>query len=193
MLVRGRRILAAKTLYMRSRFKVEDASRTVAGNAILHASWSSTRRRNAQRIRKFLRTLQELINDHGFVPDRVTINIFVKGILMWDKAIDNKHMRGLFDHLISNGYPGGVCSEKGFISKPFSTNTSSILPEVPIVDPSLPILFERHVRPLYKMFIKEFHCRGDREAAWVVVGILKRASSQAEQEKGKRRTVHSTC
>ena len=37
-----------------------------------------------------------------------------------------------------------------------------------------PIEFERHVKPLYFMFIRAFHIRGDREAAHTVIGIYQR-------------------
>ncbi|KAF8640279.1 hypothetical protein AX16_010174 [Volvariella volvacea WC 439] len=46
--------------------------------------------------------------------------------------------------------------------------------------------FQKHVRPLYKMFVKAFYLRGDVDAARTVVGILKDEEAVQRQEREKR-------
>lgn len=180
LLTRARRMLAARKLYALTRDRADDASRTVMGNSILHASLLDPQKRNARRMQKVMRTLRQLIDEYGFVPDRVTVNILLKGILMWDKAIETRRLRAVFDHLLTSGYPGGVLDHTGSVIRPFGTEPGKGL-GVPLADMKSEVDWEKHARPLYRMFVKAFHIRGDREAAWIVVGVLKRSAAKGKE------------
>jgi len=174
LLVRAGRVRAVKRLYSQLREGQSPSSRTAIGNSILHKSMQHPSRSQAHRGVKAVRTLNELVEHHGFAPDRVTINVLVKAYMQWTAGFTNEDLRSLFDHFVRIGYPtGGTVS-----GVPFRTAEGPApvyLPEV-----NLPLSFGRHVRPLYKMFIKAFYRRGDASAAKVVVKISKAAEAEAE-------------
>ncbi|THG97342.1 hypothetical protein EW026_g4639 [Hermanssonia centrifuga] len=135
-------------------------------------------------MKKTLAVLKTYINEQQFVPDRVTVNILLKALLRWRKEVDADAVRALFDHMISGGYPhGGKCANG---SLPFGAGASfpkgMQLPEI-----KTPISFSRHVRPLYKMFIKAMYLRQDVHAARTVVGILKAVQAEAARQKEMRK------
>ncbi|OBZ72057.1 hypothetical protein A0H81_07768 [Grifola frondosa] len=175
-LVRAGRLRAAKQLYSEVCARQTPSVRTVMGNTILHGSMLHPSRRNARTMRKVLDVLNNLVKGCAFVPDRVTVNILVKTLLRWTKDIDAQKARVLFDRVIRSGYPTGTV-EQG--SVPFGTEAAASPQgfEIPKLDSS--ISFVRHVRPLYKMFIKAFYLRGDVHAARTVVGILKAVEAGA--------------
>ena len=115
---------------------------------------------------------------YGFVPDHVTVNILMKAYLRTRTEVDATRARELFDVLVRRGYPGGAASPGGMQSAhtPFGTNAAtidSVLATLDIPNIEAPLLYKRHVLPLYKMFVKVFYLRGDVAAARRVVGILK--------------------
>ncbi|KII85227.1 hypothetical protein PLICRDRAFT_336441 [Plicaturopsis crispa FD-325 SS-3] len=189
--IRGGHTSAAKKLLERNQSILDSASRTAVGNMIIHGALLRRKLRNGRQMRKVLREMNMLVKKYGFAADRVTVNILVKGLLRWRRMMDSGKMRALFDHMVRSGYPGGDSGETPF-GTPLSAPSQLNLPQLP---PH--VSFEHHVRPLYKMFIKEFHIRGDHLAANVVVGILKEAGraalEQREQCARARRDGRSRC
>ncbi|PCH42489.1 hypothetical protein WOLCODRAFT_163828 [Wolfiporia cocos MD-104 SS10] len=176
-LVRVGSLRMAKKLYAQMRTEQDQATRTLIGNDILHGSLFHRRRRNKQRLKKALRTLTELTRDYGFVPDRVTMNILMKSLLEWTSYVDGDKLRGLFDHMVRSGFPtGGLEFPKGV---PFGTasGAGAGMINMPSVDSTMK--FKRHVRPLYKMFIKAFHLRDDAYGARTVWKILKAVEAES--------------
>ncbi|KAF7312346.1 hypothetical protein MIND_00247700 [Mycena indigotica] len=143
---------------------LDSSTTTRLGNAILNGALHRSKSKNARLVRHVLNNREQLHKSVGFRADRVTVNIIVKVLLRWPRYMDTQHIRRLFDHMIRMGYPapGGP---------PFHTRGS---PPSAVVALELPpfISFERHVVPLYKMFIKALHLQGDAEGAGMVVGIL---------------------
>jgi hypothetical protein len=180
-LLRARRSLAAKRLFEHLRDELDSKTRTALGNMMLDGIFLLPAWRNGQQLRKVLRTLKYLVEEQGFVADRVTANIVVKAILQWTNGIDSPRLRALFDHMIRIGYPAENVREGDL---PFGTS-STPAPAFPLQNLPSPISFKRHVRPMYKMFIKAFYLRGDRVAAKTIVGILK-----AEQVADQHRRPH---
>ncbi|KZT02604.1 uncharacterized protein LAESUDRAFT_405285 [Laetiporus sulphureus 93-53] len=187
-LIRAGRLRASKQLFDRLREQQSPGERTLIGNHILHASLSHPSRQSLRRVRKTLNTLNELIKTHGFVPDRVTLNILLKSLILWVSMVNSEKLREIFDHVVRNGYPtGGV---KLRYAVPFGTSSQpSPLISVPHVDPGLPLYFPRHVRPLYKMFIRGFYARGDIDAAHTVIGILKAVETEFVDALGRQKKV----
>ena len=102
--------------------------------------------------------------------------------------IDLPKVKSLFDHMIRGGYPAAPQFLQGDV--PFATHPSvdSTLP-LPPLPPE--ISFVKHVRPMYKMFIKAFHLRGDRRAAATVVGILKTEEAEERARREEKRRVRA--
>jgi len=175
-LVRAGRILAAKRLFLRTREHLDIPTRTSLGNVILDCY---TEIQHSQRMRKVLSAYDSLIQQGGLIPDRVTVNIMLKAILRWRNVMNSAKLRILFDHLVRNGYTGQR-------EMPFCSSMSN--PQVfklPELDGSMS--FERHVRPMLRMFIKAFHVRSDIAAARVVIGILKSEQMMIMEKRDKRR------
>ncbi|KAH9916171.1 uncharacterized protein B0H18DRAFT_1107713 [Fomitopsis serialis] len=174
LLVRAGRMRAVKQLYSQLCEDQSPSSRTAIGNSILHKSMQHPSRSQAHRGVRAVKTLNELVEHHGFVPDRVTINVLVKAYMQWTAGFTNEDLRALFDHFVRIGYPTG-CAIYGV---PFRTAEGPAPVHLPEVNS--PLSYGKHVRPLYKMFIKAFYRRGDASAAKVVVKISKAAEAEAE-------------
>ncbi|KAG2058545.1 hypothetical protein BDR06DRAFT_79112 [Suillus hirtellus] len=169
-LIYARRPHAAKVAFSRVASKVDTKSRTILGNTLLHGVVTRPVPRNGRRVRKLLGLLNNLVKYQQFVPDRITVNIILKALIVWRTAFDHQRLRALFDHMVRGGYPAGIHSPS---HPPFSTpllRTSGTL-----TLSKLPpyISFEKHAKPMLKMFIKAFYLRNDVEAARTVVEILK--------------------
>jgi hypothetical protein len=181
-LIHARRPVAARKLFERSYRDLDPRTRTCLGNIVLHGSLRRLSPRNGRLVRHILRTKDFLMRKYEFVPDRVTVNVILKAILQWRNVIDPPKLRALFDHMIRGGYL--VAGEWHRHGLPFATPLSSQKFHLPTLPPF--ISFERHVRPMCKMFIKAFHLRGDVQAAKTVVGILKAEASAARLQRVTR-------
>ena len=161
-----------------------NANHTAVGNTLIHASMmDGPRRRQARQMRKTLETMNRLVNEQGFVPDRVTVNILIKAMLRWTKAVNAKAVRALFDRMVRSGYPVADALPPGFT--PFGTDTSSGA-QFQVPEMSSPISYSAHVRPLYKMFIKALYVRRDGDGARRIVGILKGLEAKHRLSLGQR-------
>lgn len=183
-LTHARGIRLALRVYSRVRTLHDSGMQTALGNAILDGHVSQTNSRGSRNVSGVLRTLCLLVQEHGFVPDRVTTNIIVKAVLRWPAVFDAALVRRLFDHFVSSGYPGeGVGVPFG--SGDAAMKEAEVVLGTPIPMPKSKISFTRHVVPLYKMFIKALYLRKDVAGARKVVGILK------EAEKGETGRIAS--
>lgn len=184
LLVNANRPHAARKLFARTFHKLDSKVCTVIGNIILHGPSRSLEERNGRLVRQTLRIKDFLMHHYGFVPDRATLNIILKTLFKWRTGIDSQKLKRLFDQVIRQGYPASVKWHQRH-GVPFGTPPSS---PVLLSFPSLTshISFEKHVRPMYKMFIKAFYLRNDVHAAKKVVGILKEEEVIALKEREKR-------
>ncbi|KAF5392314.1 hypothetical protein D9757_001404 [Collybiopsis confluens] len=178
-LLRSRRPVAARNLLRRSTGYLDASAITWLGNLFLHRIVRRFSTRNIHVLRKIFRARKYLVETFGFIPDRVTFNIIMKALLHW-KSIDPSKTRLLFDNCIRIGYPAGSHWRR-LNNAPFGTrSTFSSSSSAPFgmseLDPR--ISFKRHVRPLYKMFVKAFYVRKDVVAAKTVVGILKNEEAE---------------
>ncbi|CDO74987.1 hypothetical protein BN946_scf184945.g59 [Trametes cinnabarina] len=178
-LARLGRIRAAKMLYERICQEESPEVRTAAGNMILHGATQRLDRARspAQRVRTVAYVYKTLVEKYAFVPDRVTVNILLKMLLL-GKQLDAAQTRGLFDAVIRMGYPSGRAvtqDKRGTPKGAFDTSSteSVVVGDVAVPRLATPLMYARHVRPLYKSFIKAFYVLGDAQAARRVVGILK--------------------
>ncbi|KAI0368685.1 hypothetical protein BV20DRAFT_947649 [Pilatotrama ljubarskyi] len=181
-LVRGDRLHAAKKLYERLCQQESPEIRTAAGNMLILGT--ASRASHGQRVGATVYAYKTLKEKHGFVPDRVTVNIMFK-VLLGSKDMDAQKARGLLDAVVRMGYPGRIAPQgdtegDAESALPFgiAPAVSPALGDVEIPRLASPIMYMRHVRPLYKTFIKAFHRLGDVEAAWKVVGIIKALEAQ---------------
>lgn len=164
------RVLAAKHTFARIAEAIPSKRRTALGNILMHGVALQPTSRNGRRVRKVLGLLENLVKNHGFRPDRVTANILIKVMISWRSAFNSPRLRSLFDQLVRAGYPAADYSP---LHPPFGTRQTE--PLGPSSFPKLPpfVSFEKHSRPLFKMFIKAFYSCNDVEAARTVIGILK--------------------
>ena len=182
-LIQAKRFLEAKRLFDQTQHNLDKKTQTILGNMILHTAFFQPSLRNGRQVRNILMTLDHLVKKYDFVPDRVTANTLLKAILRWNSELDCSKLRALFDYIVNLDYPGCSLLRDGEL--PF--NTSGALPP-DLNFSNLPpfISFGRHVRPMYKMFIKAFFVRGDKLSARTVIGIL-HAAELAEQERREKR------
>ncbi|KAL5526443.1 hypothetical protein ACEPAF_8166 [Sanghuangporus sanghuang] len=195
----GRITSAVKLLNKHSPDKVP----TKAGNIILSASLRPTRKGRRQ-VRHASTRLAQLIEERGFVPDRVTLNLLMKALLRWKSITPTSTIRALFDKLLINGYPmpenmPTVPSGPVAASTPEQHNTppatrsrslfgtdgsTSKRKSLPVNLQAFPkhISFTRHTRPLYKMFVKALEARGDREGAARITNVLRQVEEKEMQQ-----------
>ncbi|KAJ7494640.1 hypothetical protein B0H11DRAFT_1802095 [Mycena galericulata] len=189
LLVRARRVAVAWDVLERAHAAgLKPAVVTWLGNAILDASelWAAGHKRNkhVQPVPHLLAVRDLLVERFGFVPDRVTLNIMLKARLRWravvDSAVDSAQIRRLFDHMVRSRYPaparwrrdGGVPFGTAEISAAEAEDAFSTVGLPPFIS------FNRHVRPMYRMFVKALHLRRDQSGARTVVGILHAAEEE---------------
>ncbi len=186
-LARARGIGLAQRVFSKVRKLHDKGTQTSLGNVILDGHVEHARLRGAIHVNGVLRVLHLLIQEHGFVPDRVTTNIIVKAALRWPTVFDAALVRRLFDYFVRSGYPGeGVGVPFG--SSDVAMKEAAVVLATPIPMPKSKMSFARHVKPLYKMFIKALYLRKDVAGARKVVGILKEAERvEAERIASKRR------
>ncbi|RDB25602.1 hypothetical protein Hypma_006449 [Hypsizygus marmoreus] len=184
LLVRANRVYAARKLLQRTQGHLDAKTKTTIGNTILHGYAKRHLLRNGRLVRHTLRTKEMLERLYGFTPDRVTINIVVKSILRWRHIITVPKVKALFDHMVRCGYPASSRWRQEGSGVPFGSSVSSSTLNMPVLPGGMS--FERHVRPMYKMFVKAFFARGDVRAARTVVGILKEEEVVAMRRREER-------
>jgi hypothetical protein len=177
MYARGKSL--AMRVYSRLCTLHDKGMQTALGNVILDGYVSYTKSRGSRNVNSVLRALRLLVQEHDFAPDRVTTNIIVKAVLRWPAVFDAAHVRRLFDHLVSSGYPG-VGVGVPFGSGDAAMKEAGVVLGTPIPMPKSKMSFTRHVEPLYKMFIKALYLRKDVAGARKVVGVLKEAEKIEE-------------
>jgi hypothetical protein len=123
------------------------------------------------------------MNHHQFVPDRITVNIILKALIAWRTAFDYQRLRALFDHMVRGGYPAGIYSPS---HPPFGTPLLRTSGTLALSKLPLYISFEKHSKPMLKMFIKAFYLQNDVEAARTVVEILKIEQQKATLQRERR-------
>ncbi|KAG1851578.1 hypothetical protein DFJ58DRAFT_914498 [Suillus subalutaceus] len=187
-LIYARRPHAAKVAFSRVASKVDTKSRTILGNTLLHGVVTRPVPRNGRRVRKLLGLLNNLVSYQQFAPDRITVNIILKALIAWRTAFDYRRLRALFDHMVRGGYPAGIYSPS---HPPF--NTPILRTSGTLALSKLPpyISFEKHAKPMLKMFIKAFYLRNDVEAARTVVEILKIEQQKATLQREQRSVARS--
>ncbi|KAF8150648.1 hypothetical protein B0H34DRAFT_756290 [Crassisporium funariophilum] len=185
LLVRAKRIYAARKLFADSHSTLDPKTHTAIGNIILHGPMYAIDLRNHRLVRHVLHTRDLLVREYGFKPDRATINIIIKAMLRWRAMFDSSHVRRLFDQMVHEGYPVPDQWRRKH-GVPFNTPRSPSSGALSIPSLSAHISFVRHIRPLYRLFIKAFYLRNDIPAAKTVVGILKEVDIQHMREMEKR-------
>lgn len=183
----ARGVSLARRVYSRVRTLHDAGTRTALGNVIIDGHVAHPKSRGVRHVRDVLRTLRLLVQEHGFVPDRVTTNIVVKAALQWPAVFDAALVRRLFDYFVWNGYPGEGTGVP-FGSGDAAMREAAVVLGTPIPMPKSKMSFTRHFKPLYKMFIKALYLRKDMAGARKVVGALKEAERiEAERIANKRR------
>ncbi len=185
-LVRARGVGLAMRAYRTARTLHNAGEQTALGNIILDGQVTRAQSRGPRHLSSVLRTLRLLVEKHGFVPDRVTTNIVVKAALRSPTVLDVALVRRLFDYFAWSGYAregGGV---------PFGSNEAAMRESAAVLGTCTPVIksrlsFARHVKPLYKMFIKALYLRKDVAGARRVVGILKEAERMEVERIARRR------
>ncbi|KAG2157935.1 uncharacterized protein EDB93DRAFT_1246431 [Suillus bovinus] len=182
-LIYARRPHAAKVAFSRVASKVDTKSRTILGNTLLHGVVIRAVPRNGRRVRKLMGLLDNLVKHQQFAPDRITVNIILKALIVWRTAFDHQRLRALFDHMVRGGYPAGIysASHPPFSTPPLRTIGTLALSKLPPY-----ISFEKHTKPMLKMFIKAFYLRNDVEAARTVVKILKIEQKNTRLQRERR-------
>ncbi|KAJ7127097.1 hypothetical protein C8R44DRAFT_874177 [Mycena epipterygia] len=172
LMVRARRLSAARHVLAGTYAGLDAATVTWIGNTILDGALMATKSKYARLVRHVLHTRDHLAQRYGFVQDRITINIVVKALLRWKPFMDAAQIRRLFDHMVRSGYPAAARWRRDG-GVPFGTRGGgSAGSAISTLGLSAFISFNRHVRPLYKMFIKALHLQGDLRGARTVIGIL---------------------
>lgn len=179
-LTRAGRRHAAMKLFSRIRRNHDQEVQTAMANVILDASLMRDPHYHHGRMRKALGTLKHLVSEEEFVPDRVTVNILVKALLLWRSEVDRYAVRALFDRMVRGGYPTGGTVPSGEV--PFGSEDGPGVGGLVLPKLDSRIELVRHVKPLYKMFAKAFFLRGDYAGAKKVVGILKLVKAEHDAE-----------
>ena len=184
LLVRAGRLSLARKLFRDSLPHLDLKTKTAIGNIILHGPMHSLDLRNRRLVRYVLRTKDFLVKEFGFIPDRTTVNVIIKAMLRWKPMFDASHVKQIFDQMVHQGYPVPDRWRRKH-GVPFSTPQSATSGLSEMVLPPH-ISFTRHIRPMYKLFIKALYLRNDRAAAKVIIGILKMVEIQHMRESEKR-------
>ena len=187
-LVRARGVGLAKRVYRAARTLHNAGEQTAMGNIILDGQASLVQSLGPRHLSGVLRTLRLLVEEHSFVPDRVTTNIVVKAALRSPTVMDVALVRQLFDYFAWIGYAGDGNRPPFGSSEPAMREAAAVLGTCTPVTKSR-LSFVRHVKPLYKMFIKALYLRKDVAGARTIVGILKEAE-RLEVERIARRRKH---
>ena len=184
LLVRARRLSLARKLFRDSLPHLDLKTKTAIGNIILHGPMYSLDLRNRRLVRHVLRTNDHLVSEFGFIPDRTTVNVIIKAMLRWKSVFDASHVKQIFDQMVHQGYPVPDWWRRKH-GVPFDTPQSATSG---LSNMTLPphISFTRHIRPMYKLFIKALYLRNDRAAAKVIIGILKMVEIQHMRESEMR-------
>jgi hypothetical protein len=184
LLVKAGRLSPARKLFRDSLPHLDLKTKTAIGNIILHGPMYSLDLRNRRLVRQVLRTKDFLVKEFGFIPDRTTVNVIIKAMLRWKSMFDASQVKQIFDQMVHQGYPvpNWWRREHGV---PFSTPQSATSGISEMVLPPH-MSFTRHIRPMYKLFIKALYLRNDRAAAKVIIGILKMVEIQHMRESEKR-------
>ncbi|KAF7374984.1 hypothetical protein MSAN_00384500 [Mycena sanguinolenta] len=180
--------LLARTGRMRAAKRAVDKAReagldgkvlTWLGNTVLNGALHRTKSRHARLVRHVLLNREQLETRLGFVQDRVTVNILVKALLRWRTFMSAAQIRRLFDYMVRSGYPAPGRWLRAGGGVPFGTpvgagvgTNANAAGALNMLKLSPFISFERHVRPLYRMFIKALQLQGDVVGARTVTGIL---------------------
>lgn len=181
------RVLAAKRVFTCAAATISSRQCTALGNILLHGVSRQPTSRNGRRVRKILALLENLVKVHGFRPDRVTANILIKVMINWRSAFDSPRLRELFDQVVRGGYSAAHHP----LHPPFSTRRTRFSGSPGFSKLTSFVSFEKHTRPLFKMFIKAFYLCNDVEAARKVVGILKVEEHKNAVAKEVRRKARS--
>jgi hypothetical protein len=105
-------------------------------------------------------------------------------------VLDAAHARRLFDYFVWSGYPREGTGVP-FGSSDAAMRELAVVLGTPIPMPKSKMSIARHVKPLYKMFIKALYLRKDVAGARTVVGILKEVERmEAERIVIKKRERH---
>jgi hypothetical protein len=185
-LVRARGVGLATRAYRAARTLSNAGEQTALGNIILDGQVTHAKSRGPQHMKSVLRTLRLLVEEHSFVPDRVTTNIVVKAALRSPTVLDVTLVRRLFDYFAWSGYAGngdGV---------PFGSSEAAMREAAAVLGTCAPVTksklsFARHVKPLHKMFIKALYLQKDVAGARRVVGILKEAERMEVERIARQR------
>ncbi|KAF5367568.1 hypothetical protein D9758_003795 [Tetrapyrgos nigripes] len=180
LLLNSRRAGDALRLFQRSRQHLDTESRTWFGNVFLNRYLRHSRTRNKRAVQRILKTRVFLAREFDFAEDRVTVNIIVRALLRWTVVLDSLNIQALFDDFVRCGYPVAPrWRHQNNVPFGSSNRPSAVMKWLSTF--SGDISFEWHIRPLYKMFIKAFHVRGDAWSAKTMVGIYKDERANAIQ------------
>ena len=185
-LVRARGVGLATHAYRTARTLHNNAGeQTALGNIILDGQVTHGKSRGSRHLSTVLRTLRLLVEQHGFIPDRVTTNIVVKAALRSPTVMDVVLVRQLFDYFAWNGYVGNGDGVPFGSSEVAMREAAAVLGTITPMKSKLS--FARHVKPLHKMFIKALYLRKDVAGARRVVGILKEGERLEVERIARRR------
>ncbi|KAI5990211.1 hypothetical protein EDD15DRAFT_2370112 [Pisolithus albus] len=161
---------AAKHIFARV-LTASSSCRTDLGNPLLHGVTVSTQPtpRNCHQLRKLLSLIEDLTRECGFRLDRVAVNIIIRAMISRRPAVGNVRLRALFNHLIGGGHPPGDYSSQTLPFESPSAGRPLVMEKIRL---SSHVDFERHVKPLYHMFVKAFYVRGNVEAARRVAEVV---------------------
>ena len=171
--------------YYNNQSKYSPRLRNRMANDLIESIFRSNTQRPRAHLRIVLETMNEVQQHSDFKPDRVTFNIVMKGILRLDLDMNAKAIRTLFNHVIQSGYPNGdPRNPKQPVFPEETEQTVKVMKGFSFPEIDETISYERHVRPLYRMFIRALYIRRDLFGARRVTMVLKRVRAQ---DKGRRR------
>ncbi|KAF8207639.1 hypothetical protein K438DRAFT_1962549 [Mycena galopus ATCC 62051] len=167
---------------------LDTAVLTWLGNTVLNGALHRTAGTHARLVRHVLRNREQLEARVGFVQDRVTVNVLVKAVLRWRTFMNGAQIRRLFDYMVRSGYPAPARWRR-LGDVPFGTpvGEAGVHGALNMLRLSPFISFERHVRPLYKMFIKALQLQGDKVGVRTVMGILHDVEDEVLVQRHARR------